>query len=253
MGAYFIRRGERGALYRAVLARYVQMAPEGGVTQAFFPEGGLSLTGRLGAPKLGLLSYIAASDLDEKRPIVFVPVGLNYDRVIEDQVLTRASITGERKFRPPLRTLAKGTMRLLGRILRGRFKNFGTVAVGFGQPIYLNDFRGSKDSIAELGETLMTRIAEVIPLVPVPIVARILAKGPHTRDDLIQSVQQLLDQAAQKNVAIPVRSADQLVDEALRLLKGRKILVDLDGAYSIADHAVDVMAYYAATIEHHFT
>jgi glycerol-3-phosphate O-acyltransferase len=66
-------------------------------------------------------------------------------------------------------------------------------------------------------------------------------------------VQQLLDQAAQKNVAIPVRSADQLVDEALRLLKGRKILVDLDGAYSIADHAVDVMAYYAATIEHHFT
>ena len=253
MGAYFIRRGERGALYRAVLARYVQMATEGGVTQAFFPEGGLSLTGRLGAPKLGLLSYIAASDLDEKRPIVFVPVGLNYDRVIEDQVLTRASITGERKFRPPLRTLAKGTMRLIGRILRGRFKNFGTVAVGFGQPIYLDDFRGSKDSIAELGEALMTRIAEVIPLVPVPIVARILAKGPHTRDDLIQSVQQLLDQAAQKNVAIPVRSADQLVDEALRLLKGRKILVDLDGAYSIADHAVDVMAYYAATIEHHFT
>ena len=43
MGAYFIRRKSRGALYRRVLARYVGMATDGGVTQAMFPEGGLSL------------------------------------------------------------------------------------------------------------------------------------------------------------------------------------------------------------------
>ncbi len=58
MGAYFISRKSRGALYRKVLARYVQMATQAGVTQAIFPEGGLSLDGKLMPPKMGLLSYV---------------------------------------------------------------------------------------------------------------------------------------------------------------------------------------------------
>ncbi|MDJ0826164.1 MAG: 1-acyl-sn-glycerol-3-phosphate acyltransferase, partial [Rhodobacter sp.] len=45
MGAFFIRRKSRNTLYRRVLARYVQLATRGGVTQAIFPEGGLSLDG----------------------------------------------------------------------------------------------------------------------------------------------------------------------------------------------------------------
>jgi glycerol-3-phosphate O-acyltransferase len=58
LGAYFIRRTARTALYRKVLARYVQMATAGGVNQAFYPEGGLSLTGAVRPPKMGLLSYL---------------------------------------------------------------------------------------------------------------------------------------------------------------------------------------------------
>src|SRR5262249_42013037 len=46
MGAYFIRRNSRDALYRKVLARYVDMATKAGVVQAVFPEGGLSRDGR---------------------------------------------------------------------------------------------------------------------------------------------------------------------------------------------------------------
>ena len=52
MGAFFIRCKLRGLLYRWVLARYVQMATQGGVTQAVFPEGGLSLGGCLALPCL---------------------------------------------------------------------------------------------------------------------------------------------------------------------------------------------------------
>jgi glycerol-3-phosphate O-acyltransferase len=63
MGAYFIRRRSRHALYRRVLRRYVQMATANGVTQAVFPEGGLSLDGGLQRPRLGLLQYIL-DDLD---------------------------------------------------------------------------------------------------------------------------------------------------------------------------------------------
>jgi len=47
MGAYFVRRNSGDPLYRMVLQRYVQMATEGGVPQAMYPEGGLTTDGRL--------------------------------------------------------------------------------------------------------------------------------------------------------------------------------------------------------------
>ena len=50
MGAYFISRDSREGLYRKVLARYVHMATAAGVTQAIFPEGGLSLPSRVSPP-----------------------------------------------------------------------------------------------------------------------------------------------------------------------------------------------------------
>ena len=100
MGAYFIRRKSRNPLYRRVLARYVQMATAEGVTQAIFPEGGLSLDGKVGAAKLGLLGYIVAGfQPGQGRDVVFIPVAINYDRVMEDRVLITAHKDGTRRFR----------------------------------------------------------------------------------------------------------------------------------------------------------
>ena len=88
MGAYFVRRDSGDPLYRMVLQRYVQMATEGGVPQAMYPEGGLTTDGLLRKPKLGLLDYMLKSfDADGARDLVFIPVGINYDRVIEDRSL----------------------------------------------------------------------------------------------------------------------------------------------------------------------
>ena len=57
-----------------------------------FPEGGLTRDGRLRPPKLGLLSYmVSAFDPKGPRDAVFVPVGINYDRVIEDRVQVAAA------------------------------------------------------------------------------------------------------------------------------------------------------------------
>jgi 1-acyl-sn-glycerol-3-phosphate acyltransferase len=90
MGGYFVRRDSSNALYRKVLARYVHMATASGVTQAVFPEGGLTRDGKLRPPKLGLLSYMVSGfDPNGARDIVFVPVGINYDRVLEDRSLLR--------------------------------------------------------------------------------------------------------------------------------------------------------------------
>jgi glycerol-3-phosphate O-acyltransferase len=83
-GAFFIRRNFRDPLYHRVLERYVQRAVEAGITQGIFLEGGLSRDGALLKPKLGLLDYMARAKAD----LVFIPVGLNYDRVLEDVSLT---------------------------------------------------------------------------------------------------------------------------------------------------------------------
>ena len=91
MGAYFVRRNSGDPLYRMVLQRYVQMATEGGVPQAMYPEGGLTVDGKLREPKLGLLTTTCsrASTRARERDLVFIPVGINYDRVIEDRTLLR--------------------------------------------------------------------------------------------------------------------------------------------------------------------
>ena len=90
LGAFFVRRDSRNRLYRKVLERYVYLAVTHGVTQAVFMEGGLSRDGRLRPPKLGLLSYLTRHmRRDSVRDVVFVPVAVNYDRVLEDRHLLR--------------------------------------------------------------------------------------------------------------------------------------------------------------------
>src|SRR5687768_15933506 len=90
MGAYFVRRNSRDELYRRVLERYIVMATEAGVPQAVFPEGGLTRDGRMREPKLGVLDYMLRGfHLRGERDLVFVPLGLNYDRVLEDRSLMK--------------------------------------------------------------------------------------------------------------------------------------------------------------------
>src|SRR5260370_26145301 len=94
---YLIRRGCREPLYHAVLERYVQLITRNGVTQGIFREGGLSRNGQLRPPKLGLLDYICRTLLVRgfDRDIWFVPVALNYDRVLEDRSLIRELVDQE--------------------------------------------------------------------------------------------------------------------------------------------------------------
>jgi len=130
MGAYFIRRKSRNPLYRRVLARYVQMATAGGATQAIFPEGGLSLDGGLRAPRLGLLNYVVTGfDSEGARDVVFVPVSLNYDRVLEDRVLLAAGREERPRFRFSKRRMAGFVAHQFWLKMTGRFRRYGYAAV----------------------------------------------------------------------------------------------------------------------------
>lgn len=72
--------------------------------------------------------------------MVFVPVGLNYDRVLEDGILAATAAARERRFKVNLLTALGFAARALLRLIFGRFKGFGTAAAAFGAPISLRHY-----------------------------------------------------------------------------------------------------------------
>jgi glycerol-3-phosphate O-acyltransferase len=248
MGAYFIRRGSRNALYRRVLARYVQMVTQEGTTQAMFPEGGLSLNGRVGAAKMGLLSYVISGYEPAGRDVVFVPVGLAYDRVLEDRILTEAAAAGVRKFRADLPALIGFSAQLLWRRMRGRFTGFGTAAAGFGAPVSLRAALAVDPGLTPeaLAERLMAAIVAVVPVLPVPLVAHaILAEAPADRAALEAAVARaeaaLL--AAGAVMKLPPQGRTAVIREGLEPLIRRGIVGE-----DLAPKAAPLLEFYAAPL-----
>lgn len=254
MGAYFIRRRSRGKLYRKVLARYVQMATNGGVTQAMFPEGGLSLNGKVGAPKLGLLNYIVTGNDPAQRAVVFVPVALNYDRVLEDRYLVAADLSGVRKFRPPVTTLIAGALRYLWYRITGKLRGFGTASVGFGIPLELSTFQvdAGDDRTEAVANELMARIRAVVPILAVPLVSHVLLQGgATTRGEMEVQIAEHLAALRKRAMPLPKRNAPRLVADTLaRFLRRGFVVCDGDQVV-VTDEGRDILQYYANTIAHH--
>ncbi|MEZ5752881.1 MAG: 1-acyl-sn-glycerol-3-phosphate acyltransferase [Paracoccaceae bacterium] len=250
MGAFFIRRKDSDPLYRAVLARYIQMSAREGMTQAMFPEGGLSLSGAVGDAKKGLLTYLVRDfSPGDGADVVFVPVALNYDHVLEDRLLIQAAISGKRRFRVGFVQPVVWVSRLVWRKLRGTMKTFGNAAVVYGTPLSLSGFLGSAPDagVEELADALMTRIRRSVPVLPVPLTAAALSEGPATRLELEQRAERLLREMPGRNaIRLP---AGQAIDDGLsRLLERRLIHIDA-GTVRIATGQEDVIGYYAASIQ----
>ena len=274
MGAYFIRRDSRDPLYRRILARYVHMATAAGVVQAVFPEGGLSRDGALREPKFGLLSYMVSGfDKQGPRDITFIPVGINYDRVLEDRILVGAANT--QKGEKPMFRFSAG--RLIGflagniwRGLRGKNYRYGYACVSFGDPIslkaYLNgeavDFRALAPgarfaAIEKLGRELMAAVGRVIPALPVSLVATALINAdykPLTVFELKARVATLIDvlEASGAHVHVPRADRDYAIDVGLRMLSLRHFVIAENDTYRVNPTERVMLVYYANAIAHLF-
>ncbi len=256
MGAYFIRRRSRNTLYRRVLACYVQMATEEGVTQAIFPEGGLSLDGRVGEARLGLLSYILAGFRpDAARDVVFIPVGIAYDRVLEDRVLLAAAVAGERRFRARLPEIARFVGRTLWQMARGRFRRFGYAAVSFGAPVSLRAFlaAGPEEPAEALGAALMARIRAVVPVLPVPLAAACLSDSPQPAEALEARAAALLEALAATGAHVHLRreSLPETLRYGLDMLVLRGLARNGAAGWQIAPGEAAAVAFYAASAGQH--
>src|SRR5262249_696282 len=183
----------RDELYRRVLERYIAMATEEGVTQAVYPEGGLSRDGLMREPRFGVLDYMLRGfALDGERDLVFVPLGLNYDRTLEDRTLLLADDTTAR--RPGRVGAAWNTLRFVGHqvglMLHSHWHRFGYACVNFGTPVSMRAYAAARNvdfrhmpkeqrtrEVAELGRHLMEQVGRLIPVLPVPLVATVLLRA----------------------------------------------------------------------------
>ncbi len=249
MGAYFIRRKSRGALYRKVLERYVAMATTGGVTQAIFPEGGLSLDGKLAPPKMGLLSYVVEAGRKADRDIVFVPVAINYDRVLEDRVLIAAHKRGNRRFGAKITVMLKFILTKLWLRLRGRFLRFGSAGVVFGAPVSMRAF-GADREVEALAATLMDRITEAMPQMCVPLLAGLLldAGKPVPRAVLLAEAEARVVASPERFLMREGEAVPPRVARALDHLLQRGFIEMRGDDVAIAPQEEDMLQFYANSI-----
>ena len=171
--------------------------------------------------------------------MVFVPVALNYDRVLEDTVLTAAALGTDRRFRARIGVITRWTLKQIWRRLIGRYKRFGMASVRYGQPISLQTFREhhQRDLTTDLARELMRRIAGAIPFVPLPAICRLVKENGEVPE---AHLFRLLGGDLSEDTMRAVQDAvDQLVD--------RRILVRDQDVLRPSGQRSDLLAYYAAS------
>jgi len=270
MGAYFVRRNSRDELYRRVLERYIAMATEEGVTQAVYPEGGLSRDGRMREPKFGVLDYMLRGfSVDGERDLVFVPLGLNYDRTLEDRTLL---LTEDAIARRAGRVRAAWiTLHFVGHqiglILRSRWHRFGYACVNFGTPVSIRAYAAERNldfghmskeertqAVAQLGRYLMDQVGRLIPVLPVPLVATVLLQAQAGLSEAqVKAAVATLVRTLEQNGAriyVPRSDWDYAVSAGLRMLVMRHLVFESAGLFSSNTAEDRLLRYYANSIEH---
>lgn len=275
MGAYFVRRNSNSPIYRRVLERYVHMATEAGVAQAMYPEGGLSRDGRLRDPKLGLFDYMLKSfDPKGDHDIAFVPVALNYDRVLEDRSLLRSldKEAGRRSAWFAVRTALGFWFAQIGLMLRGQWFRFGYACVNFGGIISTRDWLGKhggpnggdlrgldKDRrfevIGRLAADVMGEVARLVPVLPVSLMATVLleADGPLDELELKVRASDLMThfEARGAKLYLPRGDRDYAFHVGLRMLALRRLIEESgEGLFVAVATERPLLAYYANAIAH---
>ncbi len=261
-GAFFIRRSFRGArLYSEVLNRYIQSLLEEGHPIEFFIEGGRSRNGKLILPKTGFLSLlINAYEKGFCKDLIFVPVSVIYDRVLEEKSYLK-EIGGGPKERENFIQIIKAR-----KFLKSRY---GKVYIRFNQPFSLNDYLSTinvsaHDMTRELSFHLVKSINNVAVITPLSLVALAIScrhqRGFYIKE-LIETVGILLEfiYAYSLPVASTIKDSPSTVKEALSLLADWKvidIMRDPEGEqaplYHMGEGKRMELEYYKNSIIHFF-
>ena len=272
MGAFFVRRNSGNPLYRRVLERYVHLATRAGVVQAVFLEGGLSRDGKLREPRQGFLDYMLRdyhAGID--RDIVLVPVGINYDRVVEDVSLVRQldHAAERRSLWYVIRTTTRFIFKTLFMGREKRWLRFGYASVNFGKPVSVENYcrqqgidfslldrKQRMARVSQLSRQMMHSIERVIPVLPVALMSRVVLENENMwvsafelKSQAAGLIEQLKKQGAQIKLSESAREA--VLEGALSMLVGRGFVEKNQQELLRADPgSIDLIKYYANSIVH---
>jgi len=229
-GAFFLRRSFRSQkLYATVFHEYLGMIQTQGVSVEYFVEGTRSRTGRLLPPKAGMLAMSVRSYLNAPvRPIMFQPVYIGYERLVEGDSYT-TELSGKAKRSEKFSDL--------GKVFGIARRNYGKAHVSLCEPIFLDDLLTQQDPqwqetirresrrpdwlsgvIEDLGQKIMTNINASADVNPVNLLALALlgtprhAMGEKQLAKQIGLYQILLSQKpTPERVTITQKSAEEII------------------------------------------
>jgi glycerol-3-phosphate O-acyltransferase len=204
-GAFFMRRTFKGnKLYAAVFDEYLHSVFSHGYSTEYFVEGGRSRTGRTLNPKAGMLAMTLRSYLrDSRKPIIFMPVYVGYEKVFESSSY-QGELKGKKKKKEGLGSIFSS--------IRSMNSSFGKVRVTFGDPINFDElldneqpnWREQRDDnnfkpewgprvVNKLALEVATHINNAASVNPINMVAMGLLATPHLAMDAQLLANQLDD------------------------------------------------------------
>ncbi|SHM81891.1 glycerol-3-phosphate acyltransferase [Pseudomonas asturiensis] len=270
-GAFFMRRTFKGnPLYTAVFNEYLHTLFTKGFPVEYFVEGGRSRTGRMLQPKTGMLAITMRSFLRNSRmPIVFIPVYIGYERVLEGRTYL-GELRGATKKKESIFDIFK--------VIGALKQRFGQVSVNFGEPIKLAGFLDAEQpdwreqelapqfkpdwlsgTTHRLGERVAQHLNEAAAVNPMNLVAvALLSTHRLALDD--QAMERVLDLYLTLLRAVPYSPHTTLPEGDGRALiehvKGMDLLAEQKDAlgrilYLNEQNAV-LMTYYRNNVLHIF-
>ncbi len=271
-GAFFLRRSfKANALYSAVFSEYVASLIERGVSIEYFIEGGRSRSGRLLAPKAGMLAMTLRAYLRQsRRPVIFQPVYIGYEKLMEGKAHF-AELSG----RPKEKESLLGLLRAFG-VLRHRY---GKVAVNFGEPIRLDDvldahagdwrravdpdtgqrpawFNPAVDDLAERIQVEINRAADVNPINLLALCLLATPKYAMAESDLVALIDLFRGLLAavpySERITVTERSAAEIIAYGEQVEVLRRISHPLGDVLALDEATGSLQAYYRNNVVHLF-
>lgn len=267
-GAFFIRRTFKGnRLYSTVFREYLAELFHRGYAVEFFIEGGRSRTGRLLAPKTGMVSMtLQALQQDATRPISVVPVYVGYEHVLEVDTYAK-ELRGAAK--------EKENAGLVLRVIK-KLRNLGKGYVNFGEPITLNNYLNQNypqwkenteerswfnEAVDKVSNQVMVHINNAAAVNAMNLTGTALLSSRQralSREQLVEqldSYQQLLQNVPySQDVIVPQETPQEMLEHVLSLDRVG-IIVEKDNFGEIVRlerNSAVLMTYYRNNIQHLF-
>lgn len=271
-GAFYLRRKFSGnPLYTAVFRAYLDVLISRGYSMQFFPEGGRSRTGRLLAPKTGMLSMSVQSFLrNPDKKVALVPVYIGYERVFEANSYAKELSGKQAKQKESA-----------GQLIRARHifnSSQGKPYLAFGEPVVMSDYLDQAqpgwrteelgeqtrpdwlaEVVSDLADMTMRRINRSAIVNPLSLVALALLASPQkaiAEDELVDQLEGLL--ALQQRypyspeVTLPNKTGREIFDMAKDIGGLERIEHEWGDVITVSGRASVLLTYYRNNILHVF-